>query len=205
LTGHTGFKGAWMHLWLHTLGAKVTGYALAANTEPNLVSLIGGHSEWYLADIRDLNKMSEALAAADPQIVIHMAAQALVRESYRDPLGTYTTNVIGTGNLLQSCRTLKHLQAVLIVTSDKVYENHDAGRPFAEDDRLGGHDPYSNSKACAELLTASFRDSFFSDGPPIASVRAGNSAVAACVGAVVRLSEPGAGIGELTAGRAARC
>ena len=163
-----------MHLWLTSFGAKVTGYALAPNTEPNLVTLIGGRSERYLADIRDINKMSEALGAADPQIVIHMAAQALVRESYRDPLATYATNVMGTANLLQSCRALEHLQCVLIVTSDKVYENHGEGRPFVEDDRLGGHDPYSNSKACAELLTGSFRDSFFSKGPPIATVRAGN-------------------------------
>jgi CDP-glucose 4,6-dehydratase len=174
LTGHTGFKGGWLHLWLRTLGAEVTGFALAPNTNPNLLSLIGAHAPWYPADIRDLNKMTEALAAADPQIVIHMAAQALVRESYRDPLATYATNVIGTGNLLQGCRTLKSLECVIIVTSDKVYENHGAGRPFIEDDRLGGHDPYSNSKACAELLTGSFRDSFFVDGPPIASVRAGN-------------------------------
>jgi CDP-glucose 4,6-dehydratase len=163
-----------MHLWLETLGAKVTGYALQPNTDPNLTTLIGGRSQWYLADVRDFNKMSEALAAADPHIVIHMAAQALVRESYRDPLATYATNVMGTGNLLHGCRALKELQCILIVTSDKVYENNGAGHPFVEHDRLGGHDPYSNSKACAELLTASFRDSFFIEGPPIASVRAGN-------------------------------
>jgi CDP-glucose 4,6-dehydratase len=111
---------------------------------------------------------------ADPQIVMHMAAQALVRESYRDPLGTYATNVLGTGALLQACRELKALECVVIVTSDKVYENQGAGRPFDEGDRLGGHDPYSNSKACAELLTSSFRESFFKDGPPLATVRAGN-------------------------------
>jgi CDP-glucose 4,6-dehydratase len=174
LTGHTGFKGAWLHLWLRTMGAHVTAYALAPSTDPNLATLIGGRSPWYAADIRDMNKMSEALGAADPQVVIHMAAQALVRESYRDPLGTYSTNVIGTANLLQGCRALKNLQCILIVTSDKVYENLGEGRPFVEDDRLGGHDPYSNSKACAEFVTGSFRDSFFSDGPPIASVRAGN-------------------------------
>ncbi|HEX3949199.1 MAG TPA: CDP-glucose 4,6-dehydratase [Steroidobacteraceae bacterium] len=174
LTGHTGFKGAWLHLWLQQLGAQVTGYALAPNTEPNLFALVGADSRSHIADIRDADRIRETLSEADPQVVIHMAAQALVRESYRDPLATYETNVLGTGNLLQACRTLKRLECVLVVTSDKVYENNGAGRPFVEGDRLGGHDPYSNSKACAELLTASFRGSFFAEGAPIASVRAGN-------------------------------
>jgi CDP-glucose 4,6-dehydratase len=174
LTGHTGFKGAWMSLWLRLLGAKVTGYALAPNTDPNLFDLTGAASRSCIGDIRDASRVRDALGAADPQIVIHMAAQALVRESYRDPLATYATNVLGTAILLQACRELEHLECVLIVTSDKVYENHGEGRPFVETDRLGGHDPYSNSKACAELLTASFRESFFRHGPPIASVRAGN-------------------------------
>ncbi len=174
LTGHTGFKGAWMNLWLQSLGAKVTGYALAAHTEPNLFALVSGRCDSHIGDIRDENQVRDALIGADPQIVIHMAAQALVRESYRDPLATYATNVLGTGILLQACRALKQLDCLLIVTSDKVYENHGEGRPFVEGDRLGGHDPYSNSKACAELLTGSFRDSFFADGAPIASARAGN-------------------------------
>jgi CDP-glucose 4,6-dehydratase len=162
-----------MSLWLRLLGAKVTGYALAPNTQPNLFDLTGFESS-CIGDIRDEGRVRDALKRADPQIVIHMAAQALVRESYRDPLATYATNVLGTAILLQACRELKHVECVLIVTSDKVYENHGEGRPFVEDDRLGGHDPYSNSKACAELLTASFRESFFRDGAPIASVRAGN-------------------------------
>jgi CDP-glucose 4,6-dehydratase len=174
LTGHTGFKGTWLSLWLHRMGAKVTGYALAPHTEPNMFDLVGVKSCSHIGDIRDEGKVRDALTASDPQVVIHMAAQALVRESYRDPLATYAINVLGTGIVLQACRALKHLQCVLIVTSDKVYENHEEGRPFIESDRLGGHDPYSNSKACAELLTASFRDSFFKDGPPIASARAGN-------------------------------
>jgi len=174
LTGHTGFKGAWMNLWLQYLGAKVTGYALAPHTEPSMFALMSGRSASHIADIRDADRIREALIAADAQIVIHMAAQALVRESYRDPLATYATNVLGTGTVLQACRALKQLQCVLVVTSDKVYENHGEGRPFVEADRLGGHDPYSNSKACAELLTSSFRDSFFSDGTPIATARAGN-------------------------------
>ena len=163
-----------MSLWLRLLGAKVTGYALAPNTAPNLFDLTGSASGSCIGDIRDAGGVRGALGAADPQIVIHMAAQALVRESYRDPLATFATNVLGTAILLQACRELEHLECVLIVTSDKVYENHGEGRPFVETDRLGGHDPYSNSKACAELLTASFRESFFRRGPPIASVRAGN-------------------------------
>jgi CDP-glucose 4,6-dehydratase len=174
LTGHTGFKGAWLNLWLQSLGAKVTGYALAPHTEPNMFALVSGHVASHIADIRDERKVRDALIDADPQVVIHMAAQALVRESYRDPLATYATNVMGTGTVLQACRTLKRLECVLVITSDKVYENHGAGRPFVEGDRLGGHDPYSNSKACAELLTGSFRDSFFGDAAPIATARAGN-------------------------------
>ena len=174
LTGHTGFKGAWLNLWLQQLGAKVTGYALAPSSEPSLFALVSGHCTSHIADIRDERKVSDALISADPQVVIHMAAQALVRESYRDPLETYATNVLGTGTVLQACRALQQLECVLVVTSDKVYENHGEGRPFVEGDRLGGHDPYSNSKACAELLTMSFRESFFGEGAPIATVRAGN-------------------------------
>jgi CDP-glucose 4,6-dehydratase len=174
LTGHTGFKGAWLSLWLQRLGAEVSGYSLAPHTEPNMFGLVGAKSRSTIGDIRDAAKLRETLIASDPQIVIHMAAQALVRESYRDPLGTYATNVLGTGILLNACRDLKHLECALVVTSDKVYENHDEGRAFVEADRLGGHDPYSNSKACAELLTGSFRESFFKEGPPVASARAGN-------------------------------
>jgi CDP-glucose 4,6-dehydratase len=174
LTGHTGFKGAWLNLWLQSLGAKVTGYALAAHTEPSLFALVSGGCESHIADIRDADKVCDAMIGADPQIVIHMAAQALVRESYRNPLATYATNVLGTGAVLQACRSLQRLECVLVITSDKVYANQDEGRPFIEGDRLGGHDPYSNSKACAELLTLSFRDSFFGEAAPIATARAGN-------------------------------
>jgi CDP-glucose 4,6-dehydratase len=180
LTGHTGFKGAWMRLWLESLGAEVAGYALAASGEPNLCSILGasgpaaGALRSEIGDVRDTERLADAVARTNPHIVIHMAAQALVRESYRDPLGTFATNVMGTAALLQACRPLRDLQCVLVVTSDKVYENLGAGRPFDEQDRLGGHDPYSNSKACTELVTASFRDSFFKDGPPIATARAGN-------------------------------
>ncbi len=180
LTGHTGFKGAWMSLWLEGLGAQVTGFALAPAGDPNLWSLLDSPARVraptrsVIGDIRDPRGLNDVMASADPQIIIHMAAQALVRESYRDPLGTYATNVMGTAALLQGCRTLRHLECVIIVTSDKVYENRGEGRAFVEGDRLGGHDPYSNSKACAELVTGSFRDSFFADGPAIATVRAGN-------------------------------
>ena len=132
LTGHTGFKGAWLNLWLQSLGAKVTGYALAPHTEPSMYALVSNEGTSHVADIRDAGKLRDAVIAADPHIVIHMAAQALVRESYRDPLATYATNVLGTGSVLQACRALQQLQCVLVVTSDKVYENHGAGRPFVE-------------------------------------------------------------------------
>ncbi len=175
LTGHTGFKGAWMSLWLESLGAEVCGYALAPAGEPNLWNILGARAlRSVIADIRDPQRLGEAVARADPQIVIHMAAQALVRESYRDPLGTYATNVMGTATLLQACRALRRLECVVVVTSDKVYANSGGGRRFAEGDPLGGHDPYSSSKACTELVAASFRDSFFADGPPLATARAGN-------------------------------
>ena len=174
LTGHTGFKGAWLWSWLRSLGAEVTGYALAPAMEPNLWSLVGDAARSFIGDIRDARRVAEVVAETAPNVVIHMAAQALVRESYRDPLGTFGTNVMGTASVLEACRGARELECVVVVTSDKVYENREVGDPFGEDDRLGGHDPYSNSKACAELLTGCFRDSFFREGPPVASARAGN-------------------------------
>ena len=174
ITGHTGFKGGWLWLWLRGLGAHVTGYALAPPSSPNLWEILGDRATSIIGDVRDVDRVRDTVHRIDPQVVFHLAAQALVRESYRDPLGTFATNVLGTGSLLQACRELSALECVVVVTSDKVYENDGAGRPFAEDDRLGGHDPYSNSKACAELLTASFRESFFREGPPVATARAGN-------------------------------
>jgi CDP-glucose 4,6-dehydratase len=174
LTGHTGFKGAWLQLWLRDLGAEVTGYALAPASEPNLWSLVDGGARSIIGDVRDARRVAEVVSETAPHVVIHMAAQALVRESYRDPLGTFGTNVMGTANVLEACRGATDLQCVLVVTSDKVYENREFGEPFEEGDRLGGHDPYSNSKACAELVTGSFRASFFKEGPPLASARAGN-------------------------------
>ena len=174
LTGHTGFKGGWLWLWLRQMGAHVTGYALAPPSAPNLWEIVGDGAASILGDLRDADRVRDAVRRTDPQVVFHLAAQALVRESYRDPLGTFATNVLGTGSVLQACRELRALECIVVVTSDKVYQNDGAGRPFREDDRLGGHDPYSNSKACAELLTGSFRDSFFHDGPPLATARAGN-------------------------------
>ena len=174
LTGHTGFKGAWLSLWLREMGASVTGYALAPHTTPSLFGLLAHEGNSVIGDIRDAAMLRAAMQAADPQIVIHMAAQALVRESYREPVETFAINVMGTAHLLQSCREMGNLQCALVVTSDKVYENSGDGTAFDEHDRLGGHDPYSNSKACSELLTGSFRDSFFQNGPPLATARAGN-------------------------------
>jgi len=174
LTGHTGFKGAWLHLWLRGWGAEVTGLASPPAAAPNSWDLVGGQERPLIGDIRDQRFVASAVASLRPQVVIHMAAQALVRESYRDPVTTYATNVMGTANVLDACRTARGLECVVVVTSDKVYQNDGVGRAFVEADRLGGHDPYSNSKACTELVASSFRDSFFKDGPPLATARAGN-------------------------------
>jgi CDP-glucose 4,6-dehydratase len=174
ITGHTGFKGGWLWMWLRGMGAHLTGYALAPPSSPNLWELMDTGGTSIIGDVRDADRVRDAVHRADPQVVFHLAAQALVRESYRDPLGTFATNVLGTGSLLQACRELDALGCIVVATSDKVYQNDGTGRPFREEDRLGGHDPYSNSKACTELLTGSFRDSFFRDGPPIATARAGN-------------------------------
>jgi CDP-glucose 4,6-dehydratase len=179
LTGHTGFKGSWLALWLSQLGAKVSGYALAPPTEPSLFDLAKVESRLAhhaVCDIRDLEAVKRAMASAQPDIVIHMAAQPLVREGYNDPVGTYAVNVMGTVNLLEAVRGTPSARAVLIVTTDKCYENHDAVQSFRESDRLGGRDPYSNSKACAELVAAAYRQSFFpaQGGARIATARAGN-------------------------------
>jgi CDP-glucose 4,6-dehydratase len=177
LTGHTGFKGAWLTLWLQQLGAQVGALALMPDTVPSLYALAAIKPEReVIADLREPQPIADLLAAARPTVVIHMAAQALVRRSYEDPLGTFATNVIGTAHLLDAVRREPSIRAVVVVTSDKVYENHETGRPFSEEDRLGGHDPYSASKACAELLTSSYRSSFFANpgAPAIATGRAGN-------------------------------
>jgi CDP-glucose 4,6-dehydratase len=177
LTGHTGFKGAWAALSLNALGAQVYGYALPPEGDPNLwrgidTGLLAGET---LADLADQRALSAAVASAGPQVVIHMAAQALVRRSFEDPVGTIATNAMGTVHLLEALRGSDGLEAVLVVTTDKVYANDDAGRDFIESDPLGGHDPYSASKAAAEIMARSYAESFFEPrGIPVATARAGN-------------------------------
>lgn len=178
LTGHTGFKGAWMALLLRRFGASVYGYALHPTHRSSLfeVANVAGDIEQRLSDIRDLGTLRAALSEAQPDIIIHMAAQALVRPSYEEPVETFATNVMGTVHVLEAARHLPSVRAVLIVTSDKCYENDGSQTAFREGDRLGGNDPYSNSKACAELVTHSYRRSFFaaSGAARIATARAGN-------------------------------
>ena len=180
LTGHTGFKGAWLSIWLTELGAKVSGYALASDTDPNLFELAGVAEHLAsstIADIRDLDALRGAMHNFQPDIVIHMAAQPLVRESYVDPIKTYATNVMGTAHVLECARGLPGVRAVVVVTTDKCYENNEWPWGYREIDRLGGRDPYSNSKACAELVTDAYRQSFFrsaSSAAGIATARAGN-------------------------------
>ncbi|ALN18842.1 CDP-glucose 4,6-dehydratase [Ectopseudomonas mendocina] len=177
VTGHTGFKGGWLALWLRELGAEVYGYALPAVTEPSLWQAARLHElvPGTLADIRDAQRLAKAVADFAPEIVLHLAAQPLVRESYRTPAETYVTNVMGTLNLLEAARQSASVRAVVVVTSDKCYENREWLWPYREQDSLGGHDPYSSSKACAELLCASWRESFLREaGVALATARAGN-------------------------------
>ena len=179
LTGHTGFKGGWLALWLHRLGAKVFGYALDPDTEPCFFASarVGEVLEADVrGDVRDLDALRRAMEEARPDVVIHMAAQPLVRRSYRQPVETYATNVMGTVHVLEAARALPSVQQILVVTSDKCYENRERARGYREDEPLGGLDPYSSSKACAELVTAAYRRSFFANGSRIAlaSARAGN-------------------------------
>ncbi|MFN4164106.1 MAG: CDP-glucose 4,6-dehydratase [Ferrovibrio sp.] len=175
LTGHTGFKGAWLARWLHRLGAEVHGFALPPEGEPNLSRLLqtplAGET---LADLRDAAALERALETAAPDIVLHLAAQALVPASYRDPLGTWTSNVIGTVNLLEALRRHDSSLAALIVTTDKVYANDESGVAFPETAPLGGDDPYSASKAAAEIAVHSWRKSFLGSRMAIATARAGN-------------------------------
>jgi CDP-glucose 4,6-dehydratase len=184
ITGHTGFKGAWLSLWLQSLGADVSGIAPAAPTDPSLYELarVGSQMREYRVDVRDAAAVADAFAAASPEIVLHLAAQPLVRRALRDPRDTYEINVLGTVNVLDAVRSHgAQVRAVIIVTSDKCYANtQQAGDAptlrLTEADALGGSDPYSSSKACAELVTAAYRSSYFSspDGPRVASARAGN-------------------------------
>ncbi|ATX78645.1 CDP-glucose 4,6-dehydratase [Mariprofundus aestuarium] len=176
LTGHTGFKGSWLTLWLDQMGAKVTGIALNPDSSPNHWELLQLDIDEHIEDIRDAIALQKIISDTQPEIVFHLAAQPLVRESYNDPLTTWATNVQGTANLLEACRHVPSVKAIVIVTSDKCYENRDLPRGYHEEDALGGHDPYSASKAASELVAASFRKSFFDfpGAPLLATARAGN-------------------------------
>lgn len=183
LTGHTGFKGSWLSLWLNNMGVNVTGYSLKPPTDPSLfektdVANLVNHN---IGDIRDLEKLNKVMINANPDIVIHMAAQPLVRESYLDPVGTYHTNVMGTVNVLEAVRSCPKVRAVVNVTTDKCYENKEWVWGYRENEPMGGYDPYSNSKGCSELVTSSYRNSFFNTEKYgkdhqviVASARAGN-------------------------------
>ena len=178
VTGHTGFKGGWLTLWLSKLGAKVTGYALPPNTQPSFFGVVNLERHLiknHLNNINDYAALEAALTAANPEVILHLAAQPLVRRSYAEPLETYQTNVMGTANLLQAARKCPALQAIVVVTSDKCYENQSWPWGYREIDTLGGYDPYSNSKACQELVVSGFRQSYLQDkGAAIATARAGN-------------------------------
>lgn len=176
VTGHTGFKGSWLCLWLSALGARITGLALAPDTDPAHWSLLGLNNVHDLrVDLRDGQAVRQALEEIQPEIIFHLAAQPLVRRSYRKPLATFDTNVLGLVHLLEAVRTVPSARAMINVTTDKVYLEQPADAGYQEGHPLGGHDPYSTSKACAELLTECYRKSFFTDsGPRIATARAGN-------------------------------
>jgi CDP-glucose 4,6-dehydratase len=182
LTGHTGFKGSWLALWLRRMGAGVRGYALDPRTQPNMFTLanVGGDVEDIRGDILDSAKLQASMAEFAPQVVFHFAAQPLVRRSYFDPVGTYATNVMGTAHLLEAVRHTPGVKAVVCITTDKCYENREWVWPYRETDHLGGYDPYSSSKACAELVAAAYRSSFFPVGSlnqhrvGVATARAGN-------------------------------
>ena len=177
VTGHTGFKGSWLCRILLQAGAQVTGYALPPSAGPNLFSLaeLEGHINSVLGDVRDLPRLKEAFQQAQPEVVFHLAAQPIVRESYKDPVATYETNVMGTVNLLECVRVLQvPVRSVVIITTDKVYENKGWAWGYRENDPLDDHDPYSNSKSCAELAAHSYITSFFTQGPAVSTVRAGN-------------------------------
>ncbi|UTH76699.1 CDP-glucose 4,6-dehydratase [Chromobacterium sp. IIBBL 290-4] len=175
LTGHTGFKGGWLSLWLSAMGAEVHGYSLAPEQSPALFEAadVDSRTATMLADIRDAAALAEAVRSCRPSIVFHLAAQPLVRQSYADPLATYSTNVMGTAHLLEAARHCASVEAVVAITTDKCYENHEWPWAYRESDALGGHDPYSSSKACAELVCAAYRRSY-PDMAPIATARAGN-------------------------------
>ena len=182
LTGHTGFKGSWLSLWLQQLGAEVCGYALEPPTKPSIfeIARIGSGMRSVIADLRDLETLTSAISEFRPDVLFHLAAQSLVRPSYSDPVSTYAINVMGTAHVLEAIRTAGKVAAAVVVTSDKCYENHEWAWGYRESDPMGGYDPYSNSKGCAELVISAYRQSFFNPskrghhGLALASARAGN-------------------------------
>lgn len=178
LTGHTGFKGSWLSLWLQLLGAEVIGFSLPPPTTPNLFTLahLADDMISLIGDIRDSLLISNVIKEYQPEIIFHMAAQSLVRYSYNNPIETYSTNVMGTVHLLEAVRLTNNVKAIINITTDKCYENKECRLGYCEDDRLGGYDPYSNSKACSELVTSAYRDSYFNakNNIGLASARAGN-------------------------------
>lgn len=177
LTGHTGFKGSWLALWLRRLGASVSGVALPPNTSPSLFELarVASGMDSCFCDIRDAEALARIVRNVQPDVVFHLSAQPLVRASYRDPLETFATNVMGTAHLLDAMRGLDSVRVTVMVTTDKVYRNNEWAYPYREDDTLGGHDPYSASKAASEIVIASYRDAFLAaQGVAVASARAGN-------------------------------
>lgn len=179
ITGHTGFKGSWLSMWLKMLGADVTGYSFESAVNTRHYSLLKPEMRSITGDILDLNKLVDSINELKPEIVFHLAAQALVRRSYKEPIQTYQTNVIGTLNVYEACRKCDSVQAVVSVTSDKVYENKEKLSPYREDDQLGGYDMYSSSKACVEIMTSAYRNSFFNleknkNAKRLVTTRAGN-------------------------------
>jgi CDP-glucose 4,6-dehydratase len=178
VTGHTGFKGSWLSLWLQDMGAMVKGYALEPNTTPNLFTeaKVGQNMDSEIGDITDLKHITDSMIAFNPEVLIHMAAQPLVRLSYQEPVLTYATNVMGTINVLEAARKCVNLKAIVSVTTDKCYENKEWEWGYRENEPMGGHDPYSSSKGCAELVTTAYRKSFFNENNSafLASARAGN-------------------------------
>lgn len=177
VTGHSGFKGSWLSLWLSSLGAKVTGISLQPNTNPSLFTLakIDHECHSHFCDIRDLSALISTFNVAQPEIIFHLAAQPLVRKSYRDPIETFATNIMGTINVLEALRVCGGTRVAVMITTDKVYRNYEMLLPYKEDDPLGGYDPYSASKAASEMVISSYRDSFLAEkGIAVASARAGN-------------------------------
>ncbi len=176
ITGHTGFKGSWLALWLKSLSADVSGLSLDPSTDPSHWNMLKLEINDHRCDVRDAITVQNVVSACQPEIVFHLAAQPLVRRSYRDPLETWTTNVSGTANVMEACRQISSVQAIVVVTTDKCYQNREQLWGYRENDALGGHDPYSASKAAAELVVASYRESYFSKPgtPLVASARAGN-------------------------------